>query len=410
MFINHEKYTLVIVDEYLRYTLVYFLKKKSQAPKMIMYFIRMVENQNDVKVKQIKTNNGTKFRNYELHRFCNDKEISQNFSSPYTPEQNGVAERNNRTLIEATRTMLNGSVLSKHFWTEKHVPKVSSPNKHEIPHTKDTEGPSDLINTEGIHEQNVQNDQMINQPTDTPSKNNIKGLGPITKPLVHDVTQSHIPNQASTSSHPAPQDRCLRDQQIELINIIGNLGEGMLTRSMAAKLTTASASECLFANFLSELEPKKDDRVISICQELYTRNLLKKYEISDSSSVKTLMALISKDIQTQTMLAVTWTEKALQASIIGMKSQHNDYDIHYKMVHIFFENTNAIALSNNLVIHSRTKHIDIRYHFIRDHILKGDIELHFILTEYQLADIFTKPLDEPTFTRLKAEIGMLNID
>ncbi|GJZ23598.1 retrovirus-related pol polyprotein from transposon TNT 1-94 [Tanacetum coccineum] len=47
---------------------------------------------------------------------------------------------------------------------------------------------------------------------------------------------------------------------------------------------------------------------------------------------------------------------------------------------------------------------------LRDHILKGDIELHFIPTEYQLADIFTKPLDEPTFTRLKAELGMLNID
>ncbi|GJR37229.1 retrovirus-related pol polyprotein from transposon TNT 1-94 [Tanacetum coccineum] len=70
----------------------------------------------------------------------------------------------------------------------------------------------------------------------------------------------------------------------------------------------------------------------------------------------------------------------------------------------------AIAISNNPLLHSRTKHIEIRYHFIKDHILKGDIELHFIPTEYQLADIFTKPLDEPTFTRLKAELGMLNID
>ncbi|GJW29523.1 hypothetical protein Tco_0046398 [Tanacetum coccineum] len=64
------------------------------------------------------------------------------------------------------------------------------------------------------------------------------------------------------------------------------------------------------------------------------------------------------------------------ASILWMKSQLSDHDIHYKM----------------------------------DHILKGDIKLHFILTEYQLADIFTKPLDEPTFTRLKAELGMLNIE
>ncbi|GJV79246.1 hypothetical protein Tco_1515116 [Tanacetum coccineum] len=98
------------------------------------------------------------------------------------------------------------------------------------------------------------------------------------------------------------------------------------------------------------------------------------------------------------------------ASILWMKSQLSDYDIHYKMVPIFCDNTSAIAISNNPVLHSRTKHIDIRYHFIRDHILKGDIELHFIPTEYQLADIFTKPLDDPTFTRLKAELGMFNID
>ncbi|GKD40723.1 hypothetical protein Tco_1260930, partial [Tanacetum coccineum] len=56
------------------------------------------------------------------------------------------------------------------------------------------------------------------------------------------------------------------------------------------------------------------------------------------------------------------------------------------------------------ILHSRTKHIDIRYHFIRDHILKEDIKLHFIPTQYQLANIFTKPLDEPTFKRLIVEL------
>ncbi|GJX45592.1 hypothetical protein Tco_0262268 [Tanacetum coccineum] len=98
------------------------------------------------------------------------------------------------------------------------------------------------------------------------------------------------------------------------------------------------------------------------------------------------------------------------ANILWMKSQLTDYDIIYEKVPIFCDNTSAIAILNNSVLHSRTKHIDIRYHFIRDHILKGDIELHFIPTQYQLADIFTKPLDEPTFKRLIVELGMLNID
>ncbi|GJS28269.1 retrovirus-related pol polyprotein from transposon TNT 1-94 [Tanacetum coccineum] len=83
------------------------------------------------------------------------------------------------------------------------------------------------------------------------------------------------------------------------------------------------------------------------------------------------------------------------ANILWMKSQLTDYDIIYEKVPIFCDNTSAIVISNNPIMHSRTKHIDIRYHFIRDHILKGDIELHFIPTQYQLVDIFTKPLDEP---------------
>ncbi|GJV06249.1 hypothetical protein Tco_1343905 [Tanacetum coccineum] len=335
----------------------------------------------------------------------------------------------------------------------------------------------------------------------------------------------------------------------------------MLTRAMAKQLSATSAHECLFVGFLSEEEPKKvsealkhpgwldamqdelnqfsrnkvwtlvptpygktiigskwikqSERGISINQEKYVKDLLKKYDIN-GSSVKTpmvppnnlgpdlsgkavnetqyrgmigsLMYLTASrpDIQFSTCLCaryqanpkeshliavkrifrylkgtpslglwypkcsgfdlkgysdsdyagcnmdrkstsgacqllggklVCWSAKKQQsvamssakaeyvaaagccANILWMKSQLTDYDIIYEKVPIFCDNTSAIAISNNPVLHSRTKHIDIRYHFIRDHILKGDIELHFIPTQYQLADIFTKPLDETTFKR-----------
>ncbi|GJV11381.1 retrovirus-related pol polyprotein from transposon TNT 1-94 [Tanacetum coccineum] len=91
---------------------------KSKALETIMSFIKRVENKNDIKVKQFRTDNGTEFRNSILINFCDERGISQNFSSPYTPEQNGVAERKNRTLIEAARTMLSGSVFLKQYWDE----------------------------------------------------------------------------------------------------------------------------------------------------------------------------------------------------------------------------------------------------------------------------------------------------
>ncbi|GJY88126.1 retrovirus-related pol polyprotein from transposon TNT 1-94 [Tanacetum coccineum] len=78
---------------------------------------------------------------------------------------------------------------------------------------------------------------------------------------VPDMTQSQINNLASTSSHPVPQDRWSRDQHIKLVNINGEPTEGMLTRSMAAKLTAVSASGCLFADFLSKIEPKKEEGI-----------------------------------------------------------------------------------------------------------------------------------------------------
>ncbi|GKA01870.1 retrovirus-related pol polyprotein from transposon TNT 1-94 [Tanacetum coccineum] len=66
-----------------------------------------MESLNEVRVKEVRSDNGTEFRNHKLEEFCDENGISQNFSSPCTPEQNGVAERRNRTLIEAARTMLN---------------------------------------------------------------------------------------------------------------------------------------------------------------------------------------------------------------------------------------------------------------------------------------------------------------
>ena len=93
-----------------------------------------------------------------------------------------------------------------------------------------------------------------------------------------------------------------------------------------------------------------------------------------------------------------------------MKNQLADYDLDFSKIPIMCDNTSAIAITYNPVQHSKTKHIDIRYHFIRNHVMKGDVEIYFIPTDDQLADIFTKPSDEKRFKDLVSRLGMQNGD
>jgi hypothetical protein len=80
------------------------------------------------------------------------------------------------------------------------------------------------------------------------------------------------------------------------------------------------------------------------------------------------------------------------AQLLWMKQTLRDFGCEFNKIPLLCDNESAIKLANNLMQHSRTKHIDIRHHFLRDHEAKGDIELFHVSTENQLADIFTKPL------------------
>ena len=85
-----------------------------------------------------------------------------------------------------------------------------------------------------------------------------------------------------------------------------------------------------------------------------------------------------------------------------------DYGIKFDHIPIKCDNTSAINLSKNPIQHSRTKHIDIRHHFLRDHVKNGDISLDFVDTNNQLADIFTKPLNEERLNFIKHDLGMFD--
>ncbi|GJS79626.1 ribonuclease H-like domain-containing protein [Tanacetum coccineum] len=278
--------TRIMNGTILKLHLAIILGKKIHAPETIISFIKRVENQNDIKVKQLRTDNGTEFRNSILVNFCDEKGISQ---TPYTPEQNGVAERKNKTLIEATRIMLSRSIFSKQYWTEAVATACYTQNRYstdEYLHTYE-------------HSQRYQVDSNVVQYIEPYKK---------PEPIIADVDASLDQNdqaaqnhqmdqndQNDQNDHPVQADEILTNDHLEhsnhnndnhiinnflntkdvqiteplssliedtsTLNAIpittGNLRAVILTRAMSKELSASSAHECLFVDFLSKEEPKK---------------------------------------------------------------------------------------------------------------------------------------------------------
>jgi transposase InsO family protein len=116
--IGGSKYCLVIVDDYSRFTWVLFLQEKSQTQETLKGFLRRAQNEFGLRIKKIRSDNGTEFKNSQIEGFLEEEGIKHEFSSPYTPQQNGVVERKNRTLLDMVRTMLDEYKTPDRFWAE----------------------------------------------------------------------------------------------------------------------------------------------------------------------------------------------------------------------------------------------------------------------------------------------------
>ena len=125
-------------------------------------------------------------------------------------------------------------------------------------------------------------------------------------------------------------------------------------------------------------------------------------------------SLVSWSSKKQNSVALSTAEAeyvaagACCAQLLWMKRTLSDYGCEFSKIPLLCDNESAIKLANNPVQYSQTKHIDIRYHFLRDHETKGDIAIRHVRTDKQLADIFIKPLDETRFCALRNELNILD--
>ncbi|WVZ89633.1 hypothetical protein U9M48_036012 [Paspalum notatum var. saurae] len=111
-------YVLVVVDDFSRFSWVFFMEFKDEAFGFVRDLVLRLRNESHKAMRAIHSDNGGEFRNSRFENFCCDQDLDHQFSSPYTPPQNGVVERKNRTLVEMARMMLDEHRTPRRFWAE----------------------------------------------------------------------------------------------------------------------------------------------------------------------------------------------------------------------------------------------------------------------------------------------------
>nr|GEY11387.1 retrovirus-related Pol polyprotein from transposon TNT 1-94 [Tanacetum cinerariifolium] len=544
--INGKKYVLVIVDDYSRYTWTHFLRSKDETPEVLIDFLRLVQRGLHAQVRIVRTDKGTEFLNKTLHAYFTSEGINHQTSVAQTPEQNGIVERRNRTLVEAARTMLStakvpldGENLDKMkkkgdacifvgYSTQSRAYRVFNKRSRviiETIHVNFDELPqmaSDHVSSDPVPQSgtvttsneldllfSLMFDELLNGSTQVVSKSSAVTTAnapnkcqqqlrtPLNtqttpEPTCQDLTQAPTVmsteniNQAKTITNnaqveddkfinifctPIHQSPCgifinqAKYAQEILIkhgmtscdsfdtpmatkhldaDLSGTLIDQTKYRSMVGALMYLTASRpdivhatCYCARYQAKPIEKhliavkrifrylKDTIHMGLWYPKDTSFKLTTFSNLDHAGCLDLRKSTSGGIQ---ILGgdklVSWSSKkkdctsmfsaeaeyvslsACCAQVLWLRTQLTDYGFYFDKILIYCDSKAAISISCNPVQHLRTKHIDVRYHFIKEMVEKGIVELFFVRTEYRLADLFTKALPEDRFKYLVRRLGM----
>ncbi|GKB34762.1 hypothetical protein Tco_0879704 [Tanacetum coccineum] len=262
---------------------------------------------------------------------------------------------------------------------------------------------------------------IVDQDTPSPSNDSYFGI-----PILEVPSDQYLSTDSiHTIVHPDHQifehnSKWTKDHPLE--NIIGELDRPISTRLQLHE----QALFCYYDAFLTAVEPKTG---IFINQSKYALEYLKKFGFDSCDPVDTPIVEKSKlDEDTEgkvvdpsqyrdadhagcqdTRRSTSGSMQFLGDKLVSWsskRSQLTDYGLGFNKIPMYCDNKSVIALSCNNVQHSRSKHIDIKFHFIKEHVKNGVIELYFVNTEYQLADIFTKALARERIEFLINTLGM----
>nr|GEV33601.1 hypothetical protein [Tanacetum cinerariifolium] len=432
--INGKKYILVIVDDCSRYTWVYFLHSKYETLEIIKKFITQAQLNYKAKVCKIRTDNGIEFQNATLKAHYEKLGIVQRFLTAHTPQQNGVVERRNHTLVEIMETIHVKfdeltAMASEHDCLEPELQRfnnhkssaetMNTPSKEDLDNfVEENEAPpiettSDeqtspifLPEANELHQEdyvdfdgNLQQEEGIDFEESFAPVARLKAVRMFIVYAAHkNITIFQMDVKTAFLNRPLKEE-------VYVSQLKGFIDPGFpnhvyrLKKSLYGLKEAPRAWYDKLSYFLIEhgfTKVHQSPRGIFISQSQYAIELLKKHGLDECVSMSTPMATERLDADLQGTPTDQMTYRRMIGGLIYLIASRPD--ISYA--------TFVCACSQARPTHSKTKHIDIRYHFIKEHVEKGIVELYFVGTEYQLVDLFTKALPKERFEYLVHRIGM----
>ncbi|GJW36079.1 putative ribonuclease H-like domain-containing protein [Tanacetum coccineum] len=383
--INHKTYCLVVTDDYSRFSWVFFLATKDETSRILKTFITGIENQINHKVKIIRCDNGTEFKNNDMNQFCGMKGIKREFSVARTPQQNGVAKRKNRTLIEAARTMLADSLLPTTFWAEVDaVANDASKKTNEEPanegerNGQEKDDNDDHLNT-GIFRGAYDDEDVVCRRAD------------LTRHINHHKFQTKIPQQNSKGS---PKDQIIKTeiQQLKQGRMIKNLKNMLWKLTFFLGLQVKQKDDGIFISqdksmirSLMYLTASRPDIMFVVCA---CARLQVTPKVLHLHAVKRIFRYLKGqprlglwyprdspfDLEAFSDSDYAGASLDMKSTIVGCRFLSKRLiSWQCKKQTIVANSTTeaeyvpaANCCRQNPVFHSKTKHIDIRHHFIRD--------------------------------------------